>query len=246
MLPSRVLLLDIETSPNIGYTWGTFETDVIEVMRPWHLLSFAYKWLGGPTKCIALCDKKGYKPGCEDGAILQDLWDILNEADVVVAQNGDEFDIKKINTRFVHAGMQPPSPYRTVDTLKVARGRFAFNSNRLNDLGQFLGCGEKMKHQGFGLWKGCMEGDRKAWATMKAYNIKDVDLLEKLYLKLRPWAANHPNVAICKDRKCPRCGSSKMQQRGTAFVQNSKVKRYQCMSCGSWSRGEKEETAILK
>lgn len=246
MLPSRVLLIDIETSPNIGYTWGTFETDVIEVMQPWHLLSFAYKWLGGTTKCVALPDKKGYKPGCDDKAILQDLWDLLNEADVVVAQNGDEFDIKKINTRFIHAGMEPPSPYKTVDTLKIARSRFAFNSNRLNDLGQFLGCGEKMKHQGFGLWKGCMAGDRKAWATMKAYNIKDVDLLEKLYLKMRPWAGTHPNVAICADRKCPRCGSLRVQARGRTIVQNSIFHRYQCRACGSWSRGQKEETSVLK
>ena len=246
MLPSRVLLIDIETSPNIGYTWGTFETDVIEVMQPWHLLSFAYKWLGGKTRCVALPDKPGYKPGCDDKAILKDLWDILNEADVVIAQNGDEFDIKKINTRFIKFGMMPPAPYKTIDTLKIARGRFAFNSNRLNDLGQFLGCGEKMKHQGFGLWKGCMAGDKKAWATMKAYNIKDVDLLEKIYLQMRPWANTHPNVALVMDHVCPRCKSKNLQSRGRGFAQNSAYIRYQCQACGAWSRGAKLETATLK
>lgn len=246
MLHTRVLLLDIETSPNIGYTWGSFETDVIEIIRPWQLLSFAYKWLGKKTRCVALCDKKGYKPGCDDKAILQDLWDVLNEADVVVAQNGDEFDIKKINTRFIKFKMSPPSPYKTVDTLKIARSRFAFNSNRLNDLGQFLGCGEKMKHQGFGLWKGCMEGDRKAWAIMKAYNIKDVDLLEKLYIQMRPWANNHPNVAVSEYHQCPKCGSGNVHARGKTLTKNSVFHKYQCQSCGSWSKGSKIISSPLK
>ena len=237
---SKILLLDIETSPNIGYTWGKWEVDVIEFIQNWHLLSFSYKWLGGKTEVRALPDYPCYKAGSDDKNLIKDLWKLLDEAEIVVAQNGDKFDIRKINTRFLHFKMSPPSPYRTVDTLKIARKHFAFNSNKLNDISQDLGEGEKFKHEGFGLWKGCMAGDKRSWDLMKKYNKQDVELLEKAYRRFLPFAANHPNMAVYSgEMSCSKCGSSRLQARGEIVNRTSQYQRWQCMSCGGWSKSIK-------
>lgn len=234
---SKVLLIDIETSPNIGYTWGKYEVDVIEFIQQWQILCFAYKWLGERTECISVMDVDG------EEELLKLIWKLLDEADVVIAQNGDRFDIPKINTRFLQHHMMPPSSYQTIDTLKLAR-KFAFNSNRLDDLGNDLGEGRKVKHEGFSLWKRCMAGDKEAWNEMKLYNRNDVDLLERIYLRFQPWVKSHPTVSDKSDG-CPICGED-LSNRGFQFNKAFMYQRYQCRN-GHWSketRGKKYREVI--
>ncbi len=129
MKPS-IILLDIETAPSLGYVWGIWEQNVISVKEEWFILSFATKVLGvGKPVIYALPDYKHYKRNhYDDEALVKELWKILDEADVVIAHNGDRFDIKKSNARFIYHGLKPPSPYKTIDTLKIARKHFNFNS----------------------------------------------------------------------------------------------------------------------
>jgi len=233
----KILLVDIETFPNIGYSWAKYEQNIIDFIDNWYILCIGYKWLGGPTKVMALPDFKGYKPHGKDEELVKFIWELLNSADIVVAQNGDEFDFKKINTRFLYYGLTPPAPYKTIDTLKVARKVFAFNSNKLDDLGRDLEMGRKVENQGFPLWLKCERGDKKSWALMKKYCKKDVNLLEELYLKERPWISNHPNLdAFSNLPVCPRCGSGKIQNRGQSINQTFIYQRFQCQSCGGWGR----------
>jgi len=233
----KVLLFDIETAPNIGYTWTKYETTVIEFIKERYMLCFAAKWLDAKTTEIhSLPDFKSYKKDMtDDKALVQKLWDLVDQADVVIAHNGDKFDIKVMNARFLANGLQPPSPYKTVDTCKVARGKFGFNSNRLNDLGIVLGLGKKFETGGFALWKGCMAGDKASWAKMKKYNKIDVTLLEKVYKRMRPWMTIHPNVGINRGRHaCNHCGSKNTQNRGFAYAKIQKSQRYQCQDCYGW------------
>jgi hypothetical protein len=82
-----------------------------------------------------------------------------------------------------------------------------------------------------------MAGDRKAWKKMLAYNAHDVLLTEKLYLKLLPWMTSHPNLGLYTDRPvCPRCGSSKINFRGTVRNTTTIYQSFQCQSCGGWGR----------
>lgn len=241
MTDAKILMLDIETAPSLGWVWAKWQTNVIDFKRDWYLLSYAYKWAGDKkVTTVGLIDyPKTFKKNLEDdSALCKDLWNLIDEADIIVAHNGDAFDLVKINTRFLIHGMQPPSPYRTVDTLKIARKVFAFDSNKLDDLGNYLGIGRKLPHTGFHLWKGCMTGDKKSWATMKAYNGHDVELLEKAYYLMREWATNHPNVNKGGEPEdCPRCGSEKTQRRGFTYTALRKKQRYQCLSCRSWFEG---------
>lgn len=236
---SKILLFDIETSPNIGFTWGKWEQNVIEFVEDWHMLSFAYKWLDEKTThVVSLPDFKLYsKDKSNDKELVKELWKLFDEADAIIAHNGTKFDIKKSNTRFIQHGLTPPSPYKVIDTLTIAKKYFKFDSNKLDDLGKYLGVGRKIDTGGFELWKGCMSGDMLSWRRMCLYNKQDVILLEKIYLKMRNWITNHPNLSVLDGRNgtCNSCGSAKLQKRGFGIRGGgTKVQRMNCQSCGAW------------
>lgn len=232
----KTLLFDIETSPNLAHIWGIWEQNAISVERDWFILSYAFKWLG-EKKITArgLPDFGLYrKEPNNDRELVKSLWKLFDEADIIIAQNGDAFDIKKANARFVEHGLKPPSPYKTIDTKKVAKKYFKFDSNKLDELGRHLGVGRKI-HTDKELWLGCLRGDKKAWQKMLEYNKQDVILLEEVYLKLRGWITNPPQVADYG--QCPNCGEHHLQKKGKRRVRNGWKQMYQCMACGAWSQG---------
>jgi len=168
----------------------------------------------------------------------------------VIGHNGDKFDVKKTNARFIAHGMNPPSPYKTIDTLKVARRFFKFDSNKLDQLGRYLKLGRKVETGGIQLWFGCMSGKMSAWNKMVKYNKQDVQLLEDVYLKLRPWMSNHPNLNKYMEtaHNCPACGSHDLQRRGTdGTVGNVNLyQRWRCNDCYKWSRSRMAEKEVTK
>jgi uncharacterized protein YprB with RNaseH-like and TPR domain len=240
-LKKRILFLDIETAPSLGWVWAKYDTTVVDFKANWYMLSFAYKWIGESGIHVkGLIDYPGYSKDFEnDKKLCQDLWNLLDEAEIVIGHNADKFDIRKTNTRFITHGMKPPSLYKTVDTLKIARKVFKFDSNKLDDLGNYLGIGRKLPHTGFHLWKSCMVGDESAWRIMKKYNKQDVALLEKVYFLMRPWATTHPNVNHGEPGEpCPKCGSKEVQRRGFSYTQQGRQRqRLQCLSCFGWYQG---------
>lgn len=236
----KILFFDIETAPTRGWVWRIYEDNLIKTDHDWFMLSFAMKWAHEDEfKVFALPDYPGYKKDKEcDRALVKDLWKYIDDADIIVGHNGDAFDLKKANARFIIHGMQPPSTYKTIDTLKIARRHFKFNSNRLNDLGTFLNLGEKLVHTGHHLWFGCMDGDPESWDLMKRYNIQDVRLLEKVYYRIRPWATSHPNLTLYDHSDgCPKCKSTNVQKRGFDYKLTTKRQRFQCQDCGGWFSG---------
>lgn len=240
-MTTRILLLDIETSPNIGYTWGKYEQNVIEFTQEWFILCAAWKWLGKGVHTVAQIDSPAYKKDrTNDQNVIEALWKVLNEAEIVVVHNGKRFDIPKINARFLVHGLTPPSPYKVVDTLTIARNSFKFDSNKLDDLGKSLKLSRKLETGGFSLWKECMSGDEQAWKKMVRYNKQDVQLLEQLYLRIRPWINNHPafNVVGDKPHNCPICQGIRIQSRGYERRANGRQsQRFQCQGCGKWFYG---------
>lgn len=247
-----ILLLDLETSPFLGYTWGKYEQNVIKFTQNSQIICISWKWLHHPeTYAMAQCDTKGYKAGkLNDKELVKALWELLDKALVVIAHNGDRFDVKVANARFTFYNLPPPSPYRTIDTKKVAKRIGMFPSNKLGDLGPYFGQGEKIETGGFGLWEECMAGKASAWKKMKLYNKQDVILLEKVYIHLLPWITNHPNLNVLLDteRNCKNCGGHKVHKRGFNVTQTGKRQNFQCRECGAWSMGPliKRDKAMLR
>ncbi len=242
---AKVLLYDIETTPNLGYIWGKYEQNVIAYEEQWHILCFAYKWLGErTTHVVALPDFDLYKKDpSSDYEVVKRLHELFNEADVVIAHNGDSFDQKKSHARMLVHGFAPPSPYRQIDTKKVARKYFNFNSNSLADLGETLSLGAKAETGGFKLWLGCMSGVKSAWNTMKRYNKQDVVLLEQVYLAMRGWIHPHPPINLLEGKmnSCPNCGGSKIHKNGFYTNKVTRVQVWHCGDCGANPRSRVPE-----
>lgn len=228
----KTLLIDIETVPHKVYTWGKYDQNVIAFIEYSSLLSVAWKWLD---------EKKVYslKRGSNDVSLVNQIWALFDKADIVVAHNGNAFDVKRCMAAFSRYGLKPPSPFKQVDTKLVAKKHFSFPSNSLNDIADFLKIGRKKETGGFDLWLKCMDGDKKAWKTMLEYNENDVVLLEKIYLRLLPYITEHPNLGMLLGEACSKCGSNKLQARGFSMTQTGKYQRYQCQSCSGWGRGRK-------
>ena len=246
-MTAKILLLDIENAPCQVYTWGLFNVNVgiNQIIEDQYLLSWAAKWLDDDEMmCDALpYHKRTYKRNKkDDSSIAKSMHKLLMEADVVIGHNGDRFDLPKLNAAFIKHGLEPIPPYKSVDTLKAARHYFKFTSNRLDFLGTFLGVGNKIEHEGFGLWEKCMNGVEEAWERMIDYNKQDVLLLERVYLKLRPFIRNHPNLATFSDStdlSCPNCESTDVNKRGFYRTNVSKFQRYKCNDCRTNFRGAK-------
>jgi uncharacterized protein YprB with RNaseH-like and TPR domain len=179
----KILLLDIETTPMQVYAWGLWDQNISidQIIKSSEMLCFGARWLG--TKKVI------FKSVHHDGkkAMLEELHKLMDEADLLVGWNSAAFDHKHINREFLENGMIPPSPVKDLDLMSITKANFLFPSNKLDYVAQKLGVGAKVKHSGFNLWIKCMEGDNKAWAEMKKYQIQDVNLLVDLYDVLLPW-----------------------------------------------------------
>lgn len=240
----RIVTLDIETAPLSSYHWGLWDQNIgLEmVQEDWTILSVSWKELGKPKVHFLSTGGRGSKRVRDDLPLLRQLWAVLDEADIVVTQNGKAFDLKKINARLIVHGFKPYSPIKVVDTKIVASKHFAFTSNKLAFLSDKLTQTKKSEHKefpGFELWAECLKDNRRAWAEMEKYNKIDVQSTEELYLKLRPWIEGHPNIAAYAEAdipQCPKCGSGEIQMRGKAFTQSGEYHRFACKSCGGWSR----------
>lgn len=240
----KVLLFDIETAPMLGYVWSLWENNVAlnQVFKDWHVLSWAAKWLGDAPSKTMYQDQSKAKDISNDKQLLKGIWELLDEADVVITQNGKAFDSKKLNARFVFHGFQPPSSYKHIDTLIIAKKHFAFTSNKLEYMSDKLCTKYKKlkpsKFPGFTMWLECLAGNKAAWAEMKKYNKYDVLALEELYTKLIPWD-NTIDFSLYDDEasdKICNCGSKKFKKRGYYYTQTGKFQRYKCLSCGTESR----------
>jgi hypothetical protein len=236
---TNILCYDIETSPIIGYTWGVWQTDVIQIKEDWQILSVAWKWVGEKkVHCLGQDDFPDYKPGVNnDFELVKKIHELFDKADVVIAHNGNRFDQPKCQARMMIHGLKPPSPYKQLDTKIIAKRYASFTRNNLKWLAKDLKVNQKGDPGGFETWEGCLAGDPKSWAKMKKYNKQDIPPLEDIYLKLRPWVTNHPNMARIGDRPdaCPKCGANNSRKKeGCSYTTVGKKQQYSCTKCGGW------------
>lgn len=252
MIPekSKILIFDIETAPVLAYVWGLRDQNVAvnQIHRDWYVIAWAAKWLGDPASKVIYRDQRATKDIENDKTILKDLWKLLDEADIVITQNGKNFDTPKLNARFIMHGMNPPSPYKHLDTYQIVRGVAKFSSNKLEYLTEKLNTKyKKLTHKrfpGFDLWKECLKGNLAAWNEMRTYNKHDVLATEELYMKIRAWAPqNAPRVYNVGhlETQCGTCGvTGRMHSRGYNYTKVSKFRKLQCQGCGTWALGARE------
>lgn len=240
----KILVFDIETLPMEVYAWGLRDQNISlnQIKEDWSVLSWAAKWYKEDE--IFYQDVRNKRNVRDDKQILKGIWKLLDEADYVVGQNSNSFDIKKLNARFALMGMKPPSSYKKLDTLKMARKDFKFTSNKLAYLSSNL-CNkyEKLSHgkyAGFSMWSECMKGNKDAFREMEEYNKVDILSTEELFDRLLPWS-NATLFNIYSDDYEPECtcGNTKFKHVGYQYTNASKYNKYSCTKCGAEYRDKK-------
>lgn len=254
----KICFWDIESSPNLVTSWQINKQFISydNIIREREIICLGYKFLG--DKKVTSISLREYT----EEEMLQQMHDLLSKADIVVHHNGDRFDLPMFNARAIKYGLDPLPPKQTVDTLKVARKHFRFNSNKLDYLGQYLGVGGKMPTRK-GLWKEILAGvmyselhnedlsaeTKGLLKEMEQYNAQDVALLEDVYTVLRGYITNHPNAGLHSkhDVVCPNCGSQNVHKKGSRVTRTGKYDRFQCQDCGAWSSvGTSDKTVELR
>lgn len=238
---AKILLLDVETTPINAFIWGLWDQTISidAIIQDWHFICWSAKWIFTTeilTDCLTSEEAKNH----DDIRVSKSLWELLNQADIVVSHNGNKFDLKRMNTRFLYHNMLPPTEYKTIDTLKIAREQFSFTSNKLDYINKFLGLQEKTE-TGYDLWRRCFYGDEKALHEMQRYNMNDVSILEDLYLYLRPYIKGHPNLNLWSVESisiCPNCGSKELIWKGNYYTNTLRYSAFRCTDCGAVGRAK--------
>jgi hypothetical protein len=243
--PAKILVFDVETAPMSASVWSAWMEPGLNMLERENMfmLTWAAKWLfedeimsGRLTSKEALAE--------DDSRIVKEMWSLFDDADIVIAHNGDKYDIRFVNTRFILNGYKPPMPFRSIDTLKAVKKRFRFTSNKLDFINKQLGLTRKMTHEGFDLWRKCLRGDEEALKNMEEYNVQDIEILEELYLRIRPWITPHPNIGIYildDEERCPSCGSVHLDfsEKKSYYTNAAVYDAFRCEECGSVGRVKK-------
>lgn len=230
------LFADIETSPNVVLSWRVgydINIDNDNILKERAIICIGYKWEHQKKAKVLRwdsnqCDKK----------LLKEFIEVANKADEIVFHNGDKFDMPWIRARAIFHGLDPMPQYRTIDTLKWARNKFLFNSNKLDYIAKYLGLGGKIKTE-FGLWKKIvLDKDIKAMNQMCVYCAKDVELLQEVWQKMEYYLPHktHAGVASGNDRwTCPVDGSENVVINKKRISASGNISYHmQCKDCGRY------------
>lgn len=242
MKKPKILALDIETAPMELLGWQLYDASfsVNQIETDWSILAWSAKFVGRDK--IYYQDTSKQRNIRDDAKILKDIHALIEEADILLSQNGVKFDVPKLNARFIANGLKPldirKKPH--IDTKKLAKRTFGFTSNSLEYLCQVLRVKhKKMTHRkfaGFELWKECLAGNKAAWSEMKAYNVRDVIALEEVYKKLAPWGTGVSlNLSASDKPICPECGENSLRKDGVKPRNGIARQRFSCSSCGAWA-----------
>jgi uncharacterized protein YprB with RNaseH-like and TPR domain len=227
------LFFDIETSPNIVYSWrigynlNITPENIIDERK---IICISYKWESEEEIHTLTWDKNQ----C-DKKMLKEFISVANQADELIAHNGDRFDIKWIRTRCIYHRIPMFPNYKTLDTLKKAKSGFNFNSNKLDYIAQYLGVGAKVKHSGFDMWKGVMMNDKSALSEMVHYCEGDIIVLEDVFLTMQSYIKQNTHAGVLNNNlkySCPCCSSEQITLLKNNVTAMGTVKRLiECNEC---------------
>lgn len=258
MSKPKILLFDIETSPLTTHTWSLYGEQSIgvnQIVKDWEILSWSAKWLGNNK--VMYRDQRNNKNIVNDYKMIKAIWELLDQADIVITQNGRKFDVRKLNAKFVENKLGPPSSFKHIDTRMLAKSKFDLPSYSLEYMTKkFCRKYKKLKSRkfiGHELWTECIAGNIVAWKEMERYNKTDVLALEELYLFFRGWD-DTINLNIYRNDEsevCNSCGHHELQRRGYHHTLSGRFQIYRCKSCGHYTRSKinllsKEKRASIR
>jgi uncharacterized protein YprB with RNaseH-like and TPR domain len=114
----------------------------------------------------------------------------MGKYDIIYAHYGSDrrFDIPFIRTRALKHNMEGLIPKRNqlfiMDTYPISRNKLKLHSNRLDSIGEHLGCKTGKTRLSPNMWQRAAIGDKKALDYIVDHNKKDVQLLEEIHKRI--------------------------------------------------------------
>jgi DNA polymerase elongation subunit (family B) len=241
----KILIFDLETSYLEAAIWSldTKYVNKSQILRDWYLLAYSCKWLYDEKVYSGILTPEEAIAG-NDKRLCQEMYNFLDEANIIISYNGNAFDILKINTRFLINGIQPPSYYKSIDVYQTISRNFSFASKSLDFVTYKLELSRKKESGGIELWKKSMAGDANALTELSIYNIQDSKILEELYLQIRPWIRNHPSIGMWHDSTepmCGYCGSTNLEYISNLYSTPSGLYfSFRCLDCHGIGRTQEK------
>ena len=242
----KLLFYDIETSLAKSYHFQQWKVNLSQKQKiqESHLLSHAWAWGDGEVTGSILTREEILDHDPE--RLVLEAWALFDNADIIVAHYGKKFDIPKMNGYFLKYGLQPPSPFKVVDTKEISSKKFLLPFNSLEYLAKALGVQQKIDNSGIQLWIDCDHGKQESLDEMLAYNIGDVEALRDVYNRLITWDNNGVNMALYNDEHealCTHCGSDNIVPLDGKYTYTAqrKYSLYRCNSCKAVLRSNRKE-----
>jgi DNA polymerase elongation subunit (family B) len=238
----KIFYLDYETCSLIGKFYGSiWQTNITKVLRNQQIISGSGCWDDGKVFSVGQDDFKGYKKGVfNDYEIVKYFAEESSKADFVVAQNGDAFDIKVLNSRIAFYGLPAIPDVKTFDTKKLTKNAFYLPSYSLKNLAEYFGIKQnKIDIRLTEVEDRCEQGDKSAWAELKRYGKRDSVVLREVFKKILPYVKfNSHQTVFSANAQCsnPLCLSHNL---GVHYKKRRVVggwkTQYQCKDCGRYT-----------
>ena len=242
---SKLLVIDIETAPHLGWFWGLFKQNIgiNQIEKPGRVLCFAARWHGEDETMFYSEHQRG---GAE--RMVRAAHRLMLEADGIVGWNSQRFDCRWLNKEFKQAELRRPAGYKHVDLMRSVKKYQYQPSYKLDYNARFLGLDGKVQTGGFDLWRDCMAGDRDAWKLMEEYNRHDTNLTDEVLTDMRQggWVHGLPNLSVYGGDVCPDCGSAHLKADGYYETRTRLYQQWVCLDCGTPSHSAKSEPGAAK
>ena len=196
------------------------------------MLMWSARYLGQKkihTDCVTIDEAQAR----QDARVVESITNLMNESDIVMAHNGDGFDIPWIRGRGWVNGTEPLAPVVSIDTKTRAARDFKLTHNNLDVLARLKGYRQKDKTD-FSWWSEILAGNEKMLRKMHRYNRKDVNILHDVYESMIPYLTRLPRLVDGQGMVCPWCGSTDLQKRGKKRTNAFTYQRWRCNGCGRY------------
>lgn len=228
------LFWDIEVTPNVVLSWGignNISLSEANIVTERSIICIAYQWEHEEEPKYLSVSRVG-----NDKTILTKFLEIAEQADELVAHNGDRFDLKWFRARCLYHGIVALPLAKTVDTLQIVRRTCKFNNAKMGYLAELLGIDHQKGSPGYSLWKKALLGnDSKAVQEIAEYCAQDVKVLKALYdriVRLFPPKTHAGVMAGLEKWTCPRCGSVHVGKSKTRTTTAGTVQhQMKCKDC---------------
>ena len=170
-----------------------------------------------------------------DANLVKNLVPLINNADIIIGQNSDSFDIKTLQDRAKAHGLPPVTVQLSIDILKNSRKAFRRLSHSLDFRSKQYGLGGKHRMERAD-WTDIVEGKTTVEDKMLPYGLKDVADTVKVFLRELPYY-NFSKTQVSsilrlinwekKNDFCPYCA----EKRQSKFNVFRKGKFLHCNNC---------------